>query len=71
MHLTRPADALREMRSLVNNSGVVVCEEADFSNAFCEPSSFAYKRLSMCCRIASFLAHPSKIALQCYQVPIH
>ncbi|RUR85112.1 methyltransferase domain-containing protein [Chlorogloeopsis fritschii PCC 9212] len=44
MHLTRPADAVDEMRSLLKPNGVLVCEEADFSCVFCDPPSPAYNR---------------------------
>jgi ubiquinone/menaquinone biosynthesis C-methylase UbiE len=44
MHLTRPADALYHMQSLLKPGGFLVCEEADFSCAFCDPPSRAYER---------------------------
>lgn len=37
MHLTRPADALASLRSLVRPDGVVVCEEMDLGCWLCDP----------------------------------
>jgi ubiquinone/menaquinone biosynthesis C-methylase UbiE len=39
MHLVQPMDALQEMKAILKPGGVVVCEESDFSQAFCDPPS--------------------------------
>lgn len=44
IHLNRPIEALLEMKSLLKPGGVIVCEEADFDKAFCEPSSKIHDR---------------------------
>lgn len=44
IHLTRPKDALEQMLALLKPSGLLVCEEADFSTAFCQPANSSYDR---------------------------
>jgi ubiquinone/menaquinone biosynthesis C-methylase UbiE len=44
-HLTEPAKALSEMRSLLRSGGILVCEDHDDGGIFSEPETAAYKRL--------------------------
>ncbi|MDF5717123.1 MAG: methyltransferase domain-containing protein [Rhizonema sp. NSF051] len=44
IHLTRPKDALEQMLALLKPNGLLVCEEADFSTAFCQPANSSYDR---------------------------
>jgi ubiquinone/menaquinone biosynthesis C-methylase UbiE len=44
-HLTDPARALAEMRSLLKRDGVLVCEDHDDGGIFTEPATRAYQRL--------------------------
>jgi SAM-dependent methyltransferase len=39
MHLVHPIEALQEMKAILRPGGVLVCAEADFSQAFCDPPS--------------------------------
>lgn len=44
MHLVHPMNALQEMQALLKPGGVLICEEADFSQAFCDPPSSHHDR---------------------------
>lgn len=44
-HLTDPAKALSEMRTLLKPDGILVCEDHDDGGIFSEPPTGAYKRL--------------------------
>ncbi len=44
MHLTKPAEGLRAMRSLVKPGGHVVCEEMDLDSWVCDPPTDAMDR---------------------------
>ena len=44
-HLTNPVEALREMRALLREGGVLVCEDYDMSSVMTAPPSRAYERL--------------------------
>ena len=44
-HLTDPAKALSEMRTLLKPDGILVCEDHDDGGIFTEPPTGAYKRL--------------------------
>lgn len=44
-HLTRPADALKEMYELLKPDGVLVCHDLDVESMFSDPPTAAYTRL--------------------------
>jgi SAM-dependent methyltransferase/GNAT superfamily N-acetyltransferase len=44
-HLTKPAAALREMRALLRDGGMLICEDFDVSSVLTAPPSRAYERL--------------------------
>jgi ubiquinone/menaquinone biosynthesis C-methylase UbiE len=44
-HLSRPDDAVAEMRDLLRPGGAVVCEEAVLDTSACDPPSEAHRRL--------------------------
>ena len=45
VHLNKPVEAMRAIYSVLKPGGVVVCEEADVSAVYAEPSSPAYVEL--------------------------
>src|SRR4051812_16845926 len=45
VHLNRPVDAMRAIYAALKPGGVMVCEEADVSAVYAEPSSTAYSEL--------------------------
>ncbi|HSV73930.1 MAG TPA: methyltransferase domain-containing protein [Chthonomonadales bacterium] len=45
MHVQRPQAALEEMASLVRPGGVLVVEDGDFSEPFCEPPTYGFDRV--------------------------
>jgi hypothetical protein len=42
VHLNRPVEAMRAIRTALKPGGVMVCEEADVSAVYAEPPSHAY-----------------------------
>jgi SAM-dependent methyltransferase len=49
VHLSRPIDAMRTIHAALKPGGVMVCEEADVSAIYTEPSSDAYTELRDIC----------------------
>ena len=44
-HLTRPLDALKEMRALLKKGGILICEDCDDASITTDPPTRAYTRL--------------------------
>jgi ubiquinone/menaquinone biosynthesis C-methylase UbiE len=49
VHLNKPVEAMRAIHAALKPSGVMVCEEADVSAVYTEPSSAAYTELRDIC----------------------
>jgi SAM-dependent methyltransferase len=49
VHLSRPVEAMRAIYAVLKPGGVMVCEEADVSQVYTEPSSDAYVELRDIC----------------------
>ena len=49
VHLNRPVAAMRAIHAVLKPGGVMVCEEADVSAVYAEPSSPAYAELREIC----------------------
>ena len=49
VHLNKPVEAMRAICTLLKPGGVMVCEEADVSAVYAEPSSPAYVELRELC----------------------
>jgi SAM-dependent methyltransferase len=45
VHLNHPVDAMRAIHAILKPGGVMVCEEADVSAVYAEPSSAAYEEM--------------------------
>jgi ubiquinone/menaquinone biosynthesis C-methylase UbiE len=49
VHLNKPVEAMRAIHAVLKPGGVIVCEEADVSAVYTEPSSAAYTELRDIC----------------------